>query len=118
MPLAQVRKHMDENARSREKNEILMIDARSPKAFAAGHIPDARNLTLADFPDRLDRRERDRRIERYGYKVVYGEHRGDAGAQALVKRLLGLGYEDVSMYMGGMDEWRRMNLAVVGEPGR
>jgi rhodanese-related sulfurtransferase len=119
MPLARVRKHMEENARSKHKEVIVLIDARAPKAFAAGHIPDARNMSLADFPDRSDRRgERDRRIERFEYKVVYGENQGSATAQALVKRLLGLGYKDVYMFMGGMEQWRGMNLPVVGDEAK
>jgi rhodanese-related sulfurtransferase len=114
IPLAQVRKRIDEQAASKSKDVLVLIDARSAKAFAAGHIPDARNMNLGDFPDRLDRRgELDRRIERFEYKVIYGEDRGSAPAQAMVKRLLGLGYGDVYMFMGGMEEWRAANLPVV-----
>lgn len=115
MPLKDVRSHLADQAGQKDPSIILLIDARSAKAFAAEHIPDARNLTLADFPDRLDKQgDLDPRIDRFDYKVVYGEDRGSIVAQALVKRMLGRGYEDVYMFMGGLEEWKKAGLPVAG----
>ncbi|MGD9688196.1 MAG: rhodanese-like domain-containing protein [Phycisphaerales bacterium] len=112
-PLKEIRKQLDAQKQQKEPSLIVLIDARSPRAFAEGHIPDARNLTLADFPDRTDRRsDLDRRITRYDYKVVYGDDPGSIAAQALVKRMLGLGYEDVYMFRGGLLEWRSAGLPI------
>src|SRR4051812_30584199 len=59
--IAEVRRLSDQAA-SRSGNILLLADARSPQAFAAGHIPGARNLQLKDAPVDAGR---DPEIEKY-----------------------------------------------------
>lgn len=110
--LTALQKAMDKNASSKNKDLLLLVDARSPKDFAEGHLPDARNMQLTAIPDK--RGPLDRNLERYGSIVVYGNDRGSASARALAKRMLGVGYSNVMVFLGGVEEWRRANLPLVG----
>jgi rhodanese-related sulfurtransferase len=88
---------------------VLLIDPRSPASFAAGHLPGARNLQLAEV---RSERGTDPAMERYGELVVYGDDPGTASAVAMTKRLMMTGYKNVRMYMGGLSEWKRAGLRV------
>ena len=114
MPLAELRQHLKDQESSKDKDVVVVLDARSGKEFAAGHIPDARNLTLDAIPDRKD--ELDPRLTRYGYRVVYGNDPGSAVAMAVTKRMLGAGYSDVYLFRGGLEEWKRAGLPVITGP--
>lgn len=96
-------------------DRLIILDARSPREFAAGRIPGAKNLSwerIGDTP-----RDQDPRVERYKDKVVYGADRGSASAKALTKRMLQAGYSNVRMYFGGLEEWTRAGYPVEsGEP--
>lgn len=37
------------------RGEAIAVDARPPEAYAAGHIPGALSIPLADLPSRLTR---------------------------------------------------------------
>lgn len=95
---------------SRASDRVLLLDARSPREFAAGHIPMARSIPwerIGDTP-----KDMDARLDRYKLKVVYGNDRGSAPARALTKRMLQAGYSNVKMFMGGLDEWTRAGYGV------
>ncbi len=111
VPLVSLQKSIDQQAAARGKPLLLLIDARSPKDFAEGHLPDARNMQLTAIPDK--RGQTDKRFDRFDTIVIYGHDRGSAGPRALAKRMLGVGYENVGVFMGGIEEWRRANLPLV-----
>jgi len=114
--LTALQKAMDKNAASKNKDLLLLVDARSPKDFDEGHLPDARNLPLTAIPDK--RGPLDKNLERYGSIVVYGNDRGSGSARALAKRMMGVGYTNVMVFLGGVEEWRRANLPLVSaKPG-
>lgn len=106
LPLAQIRKLTE----SGKPNQVVLIDARSPREFAQGHLPDARNMTLDQFTGR--RGDLDPALERFEYQVVYGNDPGSAVAKGVAKRMMIQGYKDVYMFMGGLSEWRRAGLPV------
>ncbi len=92
--------------RSPEKN--LVIDARSPEEFAAGHIPGARHMSLTDFdPDKPDPE-----LARYSAIIVYGENPASGVARAMTKRLLAARLTDVYLLEGGMAAWRSSGAPV------
>lgn len=112
--LIDLRKVMDDQRAARDKPILLLVDPRSPKDFAKGHLADARNMPLQSIPDRKG--ELDKRLEAYDRVVVYGEDRGSAVARAMAKRMLAVGYDNIYVFMGGLEEWRRANLPVPQSP--
>jgi len=86
--------------------DFVLLDVRSPAAFAAGHVPEARNLphakiisaTLAGYaPDTL--------------LVVYCAGPHCNGAQRAALRLARLG-RPVKIMLGGMSGWREEGFEV------
>lgn len=91
----------------------LLIDARSPELFEAGHIEGAISLPLVDIetvlPDFSRRVDRDRTV------VTYCSGFGCPDSFDLGMRLIETGYSDVRVFEGGYPEWRDAGLAVAGE---
>lgn len=81
----------------------LLIDARSPDAFAAGTIPGAVNVQLRDVPVEEVRR----RFAGYSRIIVFGQNPGSPRAAALSKRLLA-GRVSVETYLPGYERWREL----------
>ena len=85
--------------RMTEMHDCTVVDARSPEAYAEGHVPDAINIPADTVGDG--------EIEALPAKdlpiIVYGESES-AGNQA-AKRLADLGYEKVFTF-GGISAWR------------
>ena len=92
---------------------MLFIDPRPAKEFRVGHIPGARNLTLANV--KLGSKP-DPRIERFSTLVVYGDNPASATARGLSKRLIEVGYNGVKFFAGGLEEWRERNYPVEESP--
>jgi len=91
----------------------LLIDARSPELFAAGHIKGAISLpfvgideVLADFIARTDQDQ---------VVVTYCSGFGCPDSFDLGMRLIEEGFSDVRVFEGGYPEWRDAGLAVAGE---
>lgn len=106
--LAEIRKE----AASKEADRLLMVDARSPKEFAAARIPDARNMHLPTVKD--GRIDLDPAISKYRFLVVYGNDPGSFVARGVTKRLIQNGYSGVRLFEGGLSEWRRAGLPLEG----
>ncbi|MEL6498251.1 MAG: rhodanese-like domain-containing protein [Planctomycetota bacterium] len=80
----------------------VLIDARTPSAFAKGHIPGAVNLNIAD----VNLRSRNRpELIAADQIIVYGQNPGDPLATGLALRLLEAGYGATTIYRGGIDDW-------------
>ncbi|WP_247005905.1 rhodanese-like domain-containing protein [Halorientalis litorea] len=82
-------------------DDVQVVDTRSPDAFAAGHIPGARNLPYAELADRIDDIE-------WAEEVVLVCQEGESSVQA--GRILESyeGVDDdavVASLSGGYDEW-------------
>lgn len=93
---------------------LLLVDPRPASAFAAGHLPGARNLPLP--PAEADR-GRDPTIARYQNIVVYGDDPGSPIAKAMTKRLMHLGYQGVRFFAGGLAEWSERGHPVTRPAG-
>src|SRR5512144_2422994 len=86
---------------------FVVVDARSPEAYARGHVPGA-----VSFPHRTMTAESAARLLPRGVPVVTycdGVH-GNASTQAAA-RLAALGYE-VKEMLDGLEGWRRDGLPV------
>lgn len=110
--LPEVESLMRQAERDRNRSVIALIDARAPNDFASGHLPGATNLLLYDVPEVG---AKDPRIAVYGNIVVYGSDAGHAGAKGLTKRMMKVGYEDVRLFAGGLEEW--LNAGMPTETG-
>ena len=90
-------------ALAEDADALVVIDARSPEAFAAGHVPGARNLprpfAAADVPD--------------GPLVVYCWGPGCNGAVKAARELAQLGRAAKEM-LGGFEYWVREGHRVDG----
>jgi len=87
-----------------------VIDTRAPSDFAAGHIPGAIRLDLADVPSGKD--TIDPALAKFKTLVVYGANPGSSIPPAMTKRLMIAGHKDVKMFDGGMAEWQSAGLKV------
>lgn len=129
------------NAR-RERPNLLIIDARSPAEYAAGHLPGAINLPGSQWRtaatknpakdgigQRIFRKE-DGTLDAGRYEtflsqagvrndheiVVYGNHAGKADGSVPAAILLKLGHTKVAFLDGiGIEAWKAAGLAVSTE---
>lgn len=94
----------------------LAVDARSPEAFAAGHLPGARSLPLTDAVVLLGSFRNEVATDRP--LVVYCSGYGCPDSFDLGLLLLAAGYREVYVYEGGLPEWRDAGrpVAVGGTP--
>lgn len=92
---------------------LLLIDPRSPRAYAEGHLPGARHMQIAAVPVDADR---DPELEKFDTLVVYGDNPASPPASAMTKRLLAAGYKRVRLFMGGLAEWRANGYPVETSP--
>lgn len=105
LSLSQVQKMTAANDTS-----TLLIDARTPQDYNAGHIPGAVNVTVAQISG-VDG-DIDPRIARYSKLIVYGNDPGSIPAMALGKRLIASGYKGVRYYPEGMMGWKAAGLPI------
>lgn len=84
------------------RNAVL-LDVRSAEAYAKGHVPGAINVPLPNI--NLSLRQAiapDREV------IVYADD-GKGLATAAAKKLIALGYANVSEFRGGYAAWRAAN---------
>jgi|SRR5271167_2339363 len=94
-------------------SEIVVIDARSRDAYAAGHIPGAISL-----PHREMDAETTTRFDRSKVYVVYCDGIGCNASTKGAYQLARLGFRTKEL-LGGLDWWRRDGHSVVAslDPG-
>lgn len=85
-------------------DHLLLIDPRSAREYADGHIVGAEHITI----DRVvgEKSPRNPPFDRYSNVVVYGNDPASAPARGMAKRIMSLGHKKTTrMYAGGMKEW-------------
>ena len=94
-------------------SDIVVIDARSRDAYAAGHIPGA-----VSFPHREMSAETTAGLDRSKVYIVYCDVIGCNASTKGAYKLAGLGFR-VKELLGGIDWWRRDGhpVTVSHEPG-
>lgn len=85
-------------------NRVILVDARSPEQFHAGHIPGALLFSYFDLegqrdPEWMHHTSRSRRI------IVYCSDPNCGAAERVARRLWRQGFHDVRVFHGGWREW-------------
>lgn len=84
-----------------QKKGMMLIDVRTDKEFERGHIPGAAHVPLAEIGDRIKKLKKDKEL------VVYCQN-GNRSIWA-IKRLMGMGYKNLSNLKGGYSAWKRIH---------
>jgi mannose-6-phosphate isomerase-like protein (cupin superfamily)/rhodanese-related sulfurtransferase len=80
---------------------VTAVDGRPPAAFGEQHLPDAVSVIAGDDEARIA----DALPDRAAPLAVYGD-------DAVAERLEALGYRDVRVYAGGVEDWVAAGLPV------
>jgi rhodanese-related sulfurtransferase len=88
------------------RGKTVVVDVRSPDEFAAGHLRDAKNIPLADLPNRIG--ELDKSKTRTVVVVCESGSRADKA----VRKLTAAGFQDAHSLEGGLKAWQAANLPV------
>ena len=85
---------------AKKKANLAVIDVRNPRDYAQGHIPGALNIALVDL------KADDPKLAHAKTIVVYGSGEpSDLLSQVAGKKLVAMGYVNVSNFRGGIAEW-------------
>jgi rhodanese-related sulfurtransferase len=88
----------------------VVLDVRSPEEFATGHLPNARNIPLAELEKRAGELPAAKPV-----LVCCATGNTSAKASALLRRD---GRADVFSLAGGLQGWRQAGLPLVRDEGR
>jgi len=88
-------------------NDAVVIDLRSPEAFARGHIVNARNVPSEELPANNDK------ITKYAKKTIVAVCDAGTTSSKLVDSLRKTGIENIFGLKGGINAWTQANLPLV-----
>jgi rhodanese-related sulfurtransferase len=84
-----------------QKKGMVLLDVRSDREYAEGHIPGAVHVPLPEIGERVKKLKKDKEL------VVYCRN----GNQSIwaIKRLMGMGYKNLYNLKGGYGAWKRLH---------
>ena len=88
------------------RRDAVVVDVRDEKEFAAGHIPNARHIPLAQLGERV------KEIERYKNRPIVLSCRSgnrSASASAILQKH---GFNEVSSLTGGIAAWEQAGMPI------
>ena len=89
------------------QGKALILDVREPAEFAAGHLPDSRNIDLLELPKKFDE------LGKFKTKPVIVICKSGIRSSKAASLLGGAGFTEVFSLDGGMDAWLAQGLPVV-----
>jgi len=89
------------------RRDALVLDVRDNADFAAGHIPNARNIPLPELAGRL------REIEKFKARPVVVSCPSGARSAGICSMLRKNGFAEVFSLRGGIGAWAEASLPVV-----
>jgi rhodanese-related sulfurtransferase len=95
-----------EATRLMNQGTTLVLDVREGDDYAAGHLPRARHIPLAQLSNRLDE------IGKYKEKTVLVTCKGGTRSGAASRLLRKAGFKNVYELRGGVNAWQQASLPV------
>ena len=89
------------------RGKAAIVDVREAKEFADGHLPDAKNIPLAELDNRLGE------LEKAKSKCVILVCQSGARASSAAAKLAKAGFNDVVNLDGGVAAWQKASLPLV-----
>ena len=94
MPIHEITASEAQNFIRENRNDVFLLDVRTPMEYARGHLTDAINIHVQSLPSSLEKIPRDKKIVCY---CLHGIRSRDAA-----EYLTSAGYEKVYHIRGGM----------------
>ncbi|UGQ46140.1 rhodanese-like domain-containing protein [Massilia endophytica] len=88
------------------RGKATIVDVREASAFAAGHLPDAKNIPLAELA------QRGSELDKFKNKTAVVVCQKGARAFGAAKILEKAGFSDVLVLDGGIDAWQAQSLPI------
>jgi phage shock protein E len=84
-----------------QKKGIVLLDVRTDKEYEQGHIPGAVHIPFSQISERIKKLKKDKEL------VVFCQN----GSRSIwaIKRLMGMGYKNLSNLKGGYLAWKRLH---------
>jgi len=95
-------------------NSTVIVDARYPRDFKAGHLPGAINVPV--FTSQAERRKLLGHLPKDARVIVYCQSEGCQFDEALGSALVAEGIENVSLFPGGWSHWEQKMPAGEKQP--
>ena len=86
------------------RSKATIVDVRDAKEFAEGHLPEARNIPLAELDKRIGE------LDKFKSKSVVVVCKTGARASAAAAKLAKAGFTDVVNLDGGVAAWQKAGL--------
>jgi rhodanese-related sulfurtransferase len=93
-----------------DRGDAVLVDARSPEEFAAGHLPGAVNIPfelLGEFVEQMEA------LPRKAWLVCYCDGPPCDKGEMLARELSAQGFSHAAFYNDGMDDWKAAGGEVV-----
>jgi rhodanese-related sulfurtransferase len=88
------------------RSKTIVLDVRTAEEYATGHLPDAKNIPLAELGQRVGELEKSK-----NRTIVLVCERG-ARADKAARQLKAAGFEDVISLEGGMQAWQAAGMPI------
>lgn len=96
---------VSELERAMKSDKVVIVDARYPRDFEAGHLPGAINVPV--FTTQAERRKLLSHVPKDAKLVVYCQSEGCQFDEALGSALVAEGIENVALFPGGWTQWEQ-----------
>nr|WP_202412597.1 rhodanese-like domain-containing protein [Duganella lactea] len=89
------------------RGKATIVDVRDAKDYADGHLPDAKNIPLADLDQRIGE------LDKFKSRSLIVVGKTDARASSAAGKLGKAGFADVVNLEGGVAAWQKAGLPLV-----
>lgn len=89
------------------RGKATIVDVRDAKDYADGHLPDAKNIPLADLDQRIGE------LDKFKSRSLIVVGKSDARASSAAGKLAKAGFADVVNLEGGVAAWQKAGLPLV-----
>lgn len=86
------------------RGKATILDVRDAKEYADGHLPDAKNIPLAELDQRIGE------LDKFKSRSVIVVCKSGARAAAAAGKLAKAGFADVTNLDGGIAAWQKAGL--------